>query len=198
MAEAVLYCSSCGAQNSGAAAFCQKCGASLGPALAPAPLPAAYAQTGAWPGYGGFWIRFVAFVVDLIIVRIAVLPFAAVLGFFGLRHQSFVYSGHIEPEDIPAIIGTALATWWVYAVINWLYEALLTSSVWQGTVGKKLLNLKVTDDSGNRISFARATGRHFAKFGLSVILLIGFIMAAFTDRKRALHDMIAGTLVKKG
>jgi uncharacterized RDD family membrane protein YckC len=57
------------------------------------------------------------------------------------------------------------------------------------------LGLKVIDLYGNRISFARATGRHFAKYISGVILGIGYIMAGFTERKQALHDMIAGTLV---
>ncbi|PYV64750.1 MAG: RDD family protein, partial [Acidobacteria bacterium] len=55
--------------------------------------------------------------------------------------------------------------------------------------------LKVTDLAGRRISFARASGRYFAKYLSSMTLLIGYIMAGFTERKQALHDMIAGTLV---
>jgi uncharacterized RDD family membrane protein YckC len=196
MPENVLFCSQCGSQNTQGAVYCQKCGASLGPALAAAPV--AYAQAVSSAGYGGFWIRFVAFIVDGIIVRIAVFPFAAALGVMGLRRHPYVFSGHVDYSDIPVLVGASFATICVFVVINWLYDALLTSSTWQGTVGKKILNLKVTDQAGNRISFPRATGRHFAKYYLSTILLIGFIMAAFTDRKRALHDMIADTLVKKG
>lgn len=81
--------------------------------------------------------------------------------------------------------------------VQWLYEALLTSSTWQATVGKRAFNLKVTDEGGNRISFERATGRFFAKFISNFTVGIGYIMAAFTARKQALHDMIAGTLVMK-
>ena len=76
-----------------------------------------------------------------------------------------------------------------------LYEILLTSSSWQGTIGKKLLHLKVTDDFGNRISVARSTGRFFAKILSSMASYIGFIMIAFMDRKRGLHDVIAHTQV---
>jgi uncharacterized RDD family membrane protein YckC len=57
------------------------------------------------------------------------------------------------------------------------------------------LGLKVTDTEGRQISFARASGRHFAKILSGMILLIGYIMAGFTERKQALHDVIAGTLV---
>src|SRR2546428_774442 len=63
------------------------------------------------------------------------------------------------------------------------------------TVGKMVFGLKVTNLEGHRISFARATGRHFAKLISAMILLIGYIMAGFSERKQALHDMIAGTLV---
>jgi uncharacterized RDD family membrane protein YckC len=80
-------------------------------------------------------------------------------------------------------------------VLNWLYYSLLESSVWQGTLGKKALGLEVTDLDGNRISFGRATGRFFAKFISAIILFIGYIMAGFTEKKQALHDIIAGTLV---
>jgi len=79
-------------------------------------------------------------------------------------------------------------------ICQWLYDALTTSSSWQGTVGKKMLRLKVTDEAGNRISFGRATGRFFGKL-LSSMVSIVFIMIAFTERKQGLHDMIAGTLV---
>jgi uncharacterized RDD family membrane protein YckC len=80
-------------------------------------------------------------------------------------------------------------------VLNWLYYALLESSAWQGTLGKKALGLEVTDLQGRRIGFGRASGRFFAKFISVLTLFIGFIMAGFTERKQALHDMIAGCLV---
>lgn len=77
----------------------------------------------------------------------------------------------------------------------WIYESWMLSSEWQATVGKRVLGMVVTGLDGSRISFARATGRHFAKYISTLILFIGFIMAAFTAKKQALHDMIAETLV---
>jgi uncharacterized RDD family membrane protein YckC len=77
---------------------------------------------------------------------------------------------------------------------KWLYEASMESSPQQGTLGKMALRLKVVDLQGNRISFARASARHFAKL-ISLIFFIGYIMAGFTERKQALHDMIAETRV---
>ncbi len=78
---------------------------------------------------------------------------------------------------------------------QWLYFALMESSVKQGTLGKMALGIIVTDANGNRISFGRATGRYFGKIISGAILCIGYIMAGFTEKKQALHDMIAGCLV---
>ena len=85
----------------------------------------------------------------------------------------------------------------VSLVIGWLYFALLESSERGATVGKMAMGLRVVTDQGQRLSFLNATGRYFAKIISAIILCIGFIMIAFTDRKRGLHDMIAGTLVIK-
>ncbi len=193
MAENVLFCSQCGAQNTQGAAFCQKCGASLGPNLPAA--PAIYAPVSS-AGYGGFWIRFLAFIIDAIIIGIVTWPIRMiVLGTMGV-HRFPV--GPVDARHLAPFIVMLPRLWGANVIVDWLYEALLTSSAWQGTVGKKILNLRVTDEGGNRISFARATGRHFAKFLSAIILFIGYFMIAFTDRKRGLHDMIAETLVRKG
>jgi uncharacterized RDD family membrane protein YckC len=78
----------------------------------------------------------------------------------------------------------------------WLYYALFESSTWQATPGKKVLGLFVTDLNGNRISFAHASGRFFAKLISGLIPFgIGYMMAGFTAKKQALHDLIAGCLV---
>jgi uncharacterized RDD family membrane protein YckC len=81
---------------------------------------------------------------------------------------------------------------------SWLYEAFMESSSYQATLGKMIFGMKVTDLNGNRISFERATGRHFAKWLSAMILFIGYIMVGFTDRKQGLHDLLAGTLVRRG
>jgi uncharacterized RDD family membrane protein YckC len=73
---------------------------------------------------------------------------------------------------------------------SWLYWAAMESSPWQATLGKRMLGLAVTDLEGRRVSFVRASGRYFGK-----IVFVGFIMVAFTAKKQALHDMIAGCLV---
>jgi uncharacterized RDD family membrane protein YckC len=78
---------------------------------------------------------------------------------------------------------------------HWLYEALMTSSSWQATLGKRAMDMMVTDMEGRRISFGRATGRYFAKWVSTLTCGIGFVIVAFTEKKQGLHDMIANTVV---
>ena len=85
----------------------------------------------------------------------------------------------------------------VSLVGGWLYFALMESSRFQGTLGKMAVQIKVTDMEGNRLTFGRATGRHFGKIVSGMILLIGYIMVAFTEKKQGLHDIMAGCLVVK-
>ena len=83
----------------------------------------------------------------------------------------------------------------LWLVVTPLYYALQESSAAQATLGKRAMRIKVTDREGKRISFGHALGRWFAAALSYLTLYIGFLMAAFTDQKRALHDMVAGTLV---
>lgn len=121
--------------------------------------------------YAGFWIRFSAFVIDTLVL----VPIAAI---FGVVSE--------ESYGIASLLNV---------VIGWLYGALFESGKWQATPGKKVLGLQVTDLNGQRISFGRATGRHFAKWITGCTLGIGYLMIIWTERKQALHDKIAGTLV---
>jgi uncharacterized RDD family membrane protein YckC len=79
---------------------------------------------------------------------------------------------------------------------SWLYFAMMESSSWQATLGKRALSIEVTDLAGQRVSFGRASGRHFSKIITNLIpLFIGYILAGFTEKKQAIHDMIASCLV---
>ena len=83
-------------------------------------------------------------------------------------------------------------------VIGWLYFVLLETSQKQATLGKMLVEIKVTDINGNRLGFGQATGRYFSKMISMIILGVGFLFPLWTPRKQALHDIIAGTLVLRG
>ena len=197
----IVFCNKCGAPNAASAQFCSRCGASTAPAaasFATPPPPAAYPAAVAYPAaqagvrYGGFWIRVVAAIIDAILVRLVVTPVAAIFGIsrmatgmLGLGHGGLL---HLFGGGVLVVLILAG---------SWLYEALMESSSYQATLGKMIFGMKVTDLNGNRISFARATGRHFAKILSGMILCIGFIMVGFTERKQGLHDILAATLVRR-
>jgi uncharacterized RDD family membrane protein YckC len=207
MPENFIFCSKCGAQNAATAQICQNCGfglsGSLVPAQAAAPArayagspPVAYAAVPSSP-YGGFWIRLLAHLIDHVILGAVAAPL-----FFIMALPTIIRVAHEaernqepSPEMIMAILSSVLLYVAVAFAGQWLYEALLTSSSWQGTIGKRVLRLRVVDEAGNRIGFGRATGRFFAKILSSMFFCIGFLMIAFTDRKTGLHDMLAGTKV---
>jgi uncharacterized RDD family membrane protein YckC len=155
-----------------------------GPAAPPPPTtvwdarPAGVANA----AYGGFWIRLVAYIIDAILLSIAGGVVAALFG------VSLMETDWERLNPTLNLVSVAIA---------WLYFALLESSERGATVGKMAMGLRVVTSDGQRLSFMHATGRYFAKILSAIILCIGFIMIAFTDKKRGLHDMIAGTLVIK-
>ena len=129
---------------------------------------------------------------------IVIFPFVAAMGLRGMIRGGYgAYGGAMRPVGMLPFAGMIIRIVVISAVLKWLYYALLESSSWQATLGKMALGLQVTDLEGRRIGFGRATGRFFAKIISGIILYIGFIMAGFTEKKQALHDMIAGTLVVK-
>ncbi|MFB0613632.1 RDD family protein [Aurantiacibacter poecillastricola] len=142
--------------------------------------------------YAGFWIRVAAYLIDAILLGVTSVVLLSIFG-FGFTGSTvssggaFSATGYLDPAGnlFTLVLGIA-------------YFAGLESSAWQATVGKKLLGLMVTDLSGNRISFLRALGRYFGKILSSLILMIGYIMVAFTGKKQGLHDMLASTLVLHG
>jgi len=163
--------------------FCLYCGTSLQISAATPSVPEDVVSLGI-EAYAGFWRRFAAWIIDQVLLGIvgSVIGFAIGLGF-----------GASGSRDTGAQIMGCMAG----VVIGWLYYALMESSSNQATLDKMALGIKVTDLNGNRISIGRATGGYFAKIISSAILLIGYIMIGFTEKKQGFHDMIAGTLVVK-
>lgn len=143
--------------------------------------------------YAGFWIRVAAYLIDVILLGIAISLLQALTGInFGVDLDAALAPTGVETEGA-STTGSLLSL-----IIGIAYFAGLESSSWQATVGKKALGMVVVDEGGNQISFGRAVGRYLAKILSAVILLIGYIMVAFTAKKQGLHDMIASTLVVKG
>jgi len=141
--------------------------------------------------YGGFWLRFVAYVIDAVVLNIAMSAFGLFVG-FGIGAGLAAADNGDAAAGIASLVGGAMGL-----VGSWLYSAVLESSSWQATLGKKALGLVVTDERGERIGFGRATGRYFAKILSALILLFGFFMIGWTQRRQGLHDIVAGTLVWK-
>ena len=201
-----MSCPNCGRENKDTDNFCERCGTKLrdapiargninqspvynqtleqtgqGPLVQQPGFPP-YLQTHvpaqAYLQYAGFWRRFLAFLIDGIIL--------ATVDYFLGRAMG------LDPTDFhqDRTAYDALTT-----LIHWLYFAGMESSSLSATLGKLALGITVGDLNGNRISFLRATGRHFAKIISGLLCFIGYIMAGFTAKKQALHDMIAGCLV---
>jgi uncharacterized RDD family membrane protein YckC len=210
-----MYCSKCGNALAAGTAFCQACGTPVASATSAIPaqgasvpaLAANVPQTGVSPhwlptptrAYAGFWLRVLAHLIDGAITGAVLcallIPLALATGV-----GSALRNIHPGEEPDPAIIFAFISSLWILILAGilggWLYYAYCESSEWQATPGKKVLNVIVTDLNGNRVSFGRASGRFFAKMVSGLIPFgIGYIMAGFTEKKQALHDMIASCLV---
>jgi uncharacterized RDD family membrane protein YckC len=163
---------------------------------APAPAPSERAYTApfvtfavmpsAQPAYSaryaGFWRRFAAYWIDWFIFFAIELFIAAARGIPLSAQQS------LEPAEVAKGLLIGL-------LIGWLYAATFESSPWQATIGKRAMDIYVTNLKGHRLNFVQASGRFFGKVVSAIILGIGFFMIAFTERKQGLHDMLAGCLV---
>ena len=119
--------------------------------------------------YAGFWQRFMAGIIDLIILIVieVILIFIPIIG------------------------------WILSFFVTWLYFAIQHSSTKQATFGMRALDIKITNEKRGKIGFWRASGNFYLTVFSSLILLIGFFMIAFTSRKQGLHNLISRTLCIK-
>lgn len=120
-------------------------------------------------GYGRIAPRAVAFFIDMIIIGVITTMISGVLG--------------TDSHGVVAI------------VIYWLYFAVQESSGWMGTFGKRLMGLAVQGVDGRQLSFSRASLRWAGRWVSKLVLGLGYVLAAFTDKHQALHDLLAGTVV---
>ena len=144
--------------------------------------------------YAGFWLRVLSHLIDSLLlgaVQLAlILPLAGIAG-LGLWGMDIEH----HPEGILLVLPLVLALMLLAFLGGWLYYAIMESSASQGTIGKLVVRLRVTDMKGDRITFGRASARYFSRILSGLFFGIGFLMAGFSQQKQALHDIIAGTLV---
>jgi uncharacterized RDD family membrane protein YckC len=144
--------------------------------------------------YANFGQRLVALLIDGLIMGFVSF---IVLGIFGASMFS-VLKGNPDSESAAAgMVGSVMLLWLVLIVLNFAYFVYFESSEKQGTLGKQAMGLIVTDIYGERISAMNALGRRASKIVSAFFMLIGYLMQPFTEKRQALHDMMASTLVYK-
>ena len=182
-----MFCQKCGKELAEAVNFCSQCGHSQKPGLFAREI------------HAGFWKRLAAFLLDsLFLYLFSVTLLQLVLAPF--------FPGFMDGllQDGPSLHSVVSFFTFVYIILIWssvlfigvwLYYTLFESSKYQATPGKLIVGIAVSDKEGHQISFGRATGRFFAKYLSFMTLGIGFLMAAFTENKQGLHDLISDTYV---
>jgi uncharacterized RDD family membrane protein YckC len=150
--------------------------------------------------YAGFWLRLVALIIDGIIIGILqFVVIAPILAAIGIGMSTGASA--MDADDPTAMFATMMALFstvsLVAQIVNILYFSFMESSKYQATIGKLALGLIVTDVNGGKLDFVKALIRNVSKIVSWIIFAIGFIMAGLTEKKQALHDIIAGTLVVK-
>ena len=194
--ETVLdeVCASCGSSRLPDGSFCLFCGDVLtepsSPAVGAKSLSNRVSTTADKIEYAGFWLRFWAGAVDVCVEVVGALLITLAIDFV-LRHFGRTFG--IDRWNAKVFAGFAYIP--ILAVGSWLYCALTESSMWRATLGKRLLGLQVMTIAGGRVSFGQATVRHFMKFLSFFCLMIGFMMAGWTKRRQALHDIPTDCLV---
>ncbi|MNI26382.1 RDD family protein [compost metagenome] len=148
--------------------------------------------------YAGFWRRFIARSIDYILVSY---PLNLLFSYF--KDSSSPVSpfpfimGSVRTSSSANDIFTFDQYTLIQSILLFLYEILMMTSSRQGTLGKMIMSIQITNSEGRPVSINRAIARYFAML-LSVITLgIGSLMCAWTAKKQALHDKAAGTLVVK-
>ncbi|MBF0449743.1 MAG: RDD family protein, partial [Candidatus Magnetomorum sp.] len=122
--------------------------------------------------YAGFWKRSFAVLIDYLLIFAAGVLIAVVL------NLNYI---HLNDQELGLVV----------MLLALVYYSIMENSKAQGTIGKIVLGIKVTDLYGNRISFWRSVGRNISKYFSSLLFCIGYFMAGFTEKKQALHDLIS-------
>lgn len=144
--------------------------------------------------FASIWRRAVAFVIDAaIFVVVYLIILGPLLTWLGNRQEKSANAVRLPFSVV--VLTSVLVSVLGLIILNWLYFALFESGKRQATIGKRIMGIYVTDYRRRRIDFGRASGRFFSKFISLFLLGAGFIMAPFTPKKQALHDIMAQTIV---
>lgn len=141
-------------------------------------------------GYGGFWVRFLARVLDGLILMCVIFPLSFV---FGMLFASTMATGQ---PNVGAFVALQIVMQLGALAIGVAYDLFFLRK-YDATPGKMALGLKVLRDDGTKLTKGRIVGRHFAHIINGFTIGIGYIIAAFDDQKRGLHDRICDTRVIK-
>lgn len=148
------------------------------------------------PNYASFWSRLLAFIIDYLLINFVlsiIIALVVLIGFGGIGPE-IVERGDDLVRDLSESWGPAQI---LILVGYWLYFAIMHSSAWGATVGKRVLGLYVADEEGHRISFWQASIRFFGKLISLFTLFVGFLVALVHPRRQALHDLLAKTYVMR-
>jgi len=140
--------------------------------------------------YAGFWFRVLASLIDSIVIGVV----NTVIQFAALRPMMRSVESAADPASLFSAIGAIGVLTVINMAVACTYEAVFVAQM-AATPGKMALGMKVVRPDGSRVDLGRAVGRYFAKMLSAVILCIGYLMVAFDDEKRGLHDMICDTRV---
>lgn len=148
--------------------------------------------------YGGFWLRYVAVLVDstLLSIVLYILGMIVFAIMFAMNGISWIDPKQPQQEFIVKVLILEGVAVLVNAILGAVYEIWMVTR-YGGTLGKIICRLRVVMVDGSSLSYGRSAGRHFAKYISGLTLLIGYIMAGVDEEKRALHDRICDTRVIK-
>lgn len=183
-----MYCSQCGYNNPVTVKFCKNCDLDLQEASINSVRPGDSARPGntAILIYAGFWVRFLAAFLDILVLGAGVILFifaiAALLAYSG--RESLLYDRLALPLFYSVIIFITVS-----------YYILMESGEDGATLGKRWLNIKIIDASGNQLTITRALARLILRVFSFALLTLGFLIQPFTRRKQAMHDLLAHTVV---
>lgn len=145
------------------------------------------------PRYGGFWIRVLAKIIDSLIVGVPI-GIAAVALIFGLGYQNLLFGSAQDIQGMIASLAIQLGAQALIMVVNGFYTVWFVHK-YSATPGKMICGLRVVNADGSKLSFGRNVGRYAAEIISGMACDLGYLVAAFDNQKRTLHDFICNTRV---